>query len=122
MLCHESDFIVFIGWLRKELGLNRSELAAEVGVPLASLQRWQNGNYKPNYAAMLKLGLYCARMVQEGKLVIPMPLPWNSEISSTLIETSGFVSTRPVKPRNTPLEVNQRRRKWNQNFQEFLRL
>ncbi len=122
MLCHESDFIVFIGWLRKELGLNRSELAAEVGVPVSSLQRWENGNYKPSPTAMVALGKYCARMVKDGKLTVPKPEPWNRNVGSTPIGKPGFDSSRPKPSRETPRDAIERRRERIREYREFLGL
>jgi len=122
MLSRESDFVVFIGWLRTELGLNRTELAAAIGVPLASIQRWESGNYKPTPDAMMKLGLFCARLVQEGKLVLPKPAPWNRNISTTLISKPGFDSPRSIQPRKSPWDVLQRRRERLKEYREFLGL
>ena len=80
MLSRESDFSIFIPWLMKELAINAKTLASLVGVPHSSLLNWKYGANTPNPWAMMKLGLFTHRMIQEGKLTLPeRPLPWNRE-------------------------------------------
>jgi hypothetical protein len=48
---------------------------------------------------MAKLGLFCARKVQEGVLKVPKPAPWNKHLGCTPPSPAGYDSAPSHKPR-----------------------
>jgi len=66
----ERDYPSFLKHVRAELGLSQEDLAREIGVSWASVNRWENGQAKPSKMAKERLEGYCARKVRQGKLVL----------------------------------------------------
>ena len=64
-----SEFPVQIKVLRAQLGLSQEDLAREVGVSFATLNRWENGKSNPSKLAMAQLEKFCSRMTRKGDLV-----------------------------------------------------
>lgn len=49
--------------VRQKLGISQEELAHEVGVSFATVNRWENGNYKPSRLAKKAFEDFC---IQKG--------------------------------------------------------
>lgn len=45
--------------VRQKLGISQEELAHEVGVSFATVNRWENGNYKPSHLAKKAFEDFC---------------------------------------------------------------
>ena len=45
--------------VRKQLNLSQTAFAKELGIARATLIRWENGEFKPNYDAQRKFEGYC---------------------------------------------------------------
>lgn len=57
--------------IREQLDISQEDLARELGVSLASVNRWEHGQAKPSKLAKAQLEAFCARMTDQGKLKLP---------------------------------------------------
>ncbi len=64
------DFVVLIKKVRVQLGLSQEDLAREVGVSYATVNRWENGRFLPSRMAIRQVEAYCDRMIELGKLLL----------------------------------------------------
>jgi len=58
--------------VRNQLGLSQEELAHELGVSSATINRWENAKTVPFKLARAQFRTFCERMVNQGKLKIEM--------------------------------------------------
>jgi len=56
--------------VRRQLALSQEDLARELGVSYATVNRWENGLSKPSKLARAQLDGFCERMQKEGFLVL----------------------------------------------------
>jgi putative transcriptional regulator len=61
----------FVKELRRQLALSQEDLARELGVSYATVNRWENGLAKPSRLARAQLESFCCRMVEDGRLDLP---------------------------------------------------
>lgn len=54
--------------VREQLDLSQEDLARELGVSFATVNRWENGQVRPSKLAKVQLKSFCARMVKQRKL------------------------------------------------------
>ena len=54
--------------IRRQLGLSQEDLARELGVSFATVNRWENGQAKPSKLAKAQINAFCAKRVDEGRL------------------------------------------------------
>ena len=54
--------------IRKQLRLSQEDLARELGVSFATVNRWENDHVTPSRLAKSQLKAFCARMTRAGKL------------------------------------------------------
>lgn len=54
--------------VRKQLGISQEDLARELGVSFASVNRWENGKTNPSRLARSQFVLFCKKMEDEGRL------------------------------------------------------
>jgi putative transcriptional regulator len=59
--------------VRDELGLSQEDLARELGVSYATVNRWENGQARPSKLARVQLEAFCDRKAQEGSLSLSKP-------------------------------------------------
>ena len=57
--------------LRQQLALSQGELARQLGVSYAAVNRWESGHAKPSRLARARLNAFCEKMIACGKLVLP---------------------------------------------------
>ncbi|WP_420094627.1 helix-turn-helix transcriptional regulator [Geothermobacter hydrogeniphilus] len=57
--------------VRKQLGLSQEELAHELGVSIATINRWENAKTVPFKLARAQFNAFCAKMTKQGKLKLP---------------------------------------------------
>lgn len=54
--------------VRQQLGLSQEELAHELGVSFATINRWENAKTIPFKLARSQFEAFCERMKEQGKL------------------------------------------------------
>ncbi len=54
--------------VRRQLEISQEELAHELGVSFATINRWENGKTSPFKLARAQFDNFCARMIRQGKL------------------------------------------------------
>lgn len=65
------DYPSMIKEVRKQLALSQEDLARELGVSYATVNRWENGQSKPSKLARAQLYAFCERMQKAGMLILP---------------------------------------------------
>lgn len=53
---------------RRRLQLSQADLARELGVSYASVNRWENGQSKPSKLAIVQMERFFKKMTAEGRL------------------------------------------------------
>lgn len=54
--------------VRKQLDLSQEDLARELGISFATVNRWENGQVKPSKLAKAQLNKFCTKMIRQKKL------------------------------------------------------
>ncbi len=54
--------------VRRQLGISQEELAHELGVSFATINRWENGKTMPFKLARAQFDAFCNKMTAQGKL------------------------------------------------------
>ena len=57
--------------VRRQLAISQEDLARELGVSYATVNRWENGQSKPSKLARAQLDVFCERMEAQGFLALP---------------------------------------------------
>lgn len=57
--------------IRRQLSLSQEDLARQLGVSYATVNRWENGLSKPSKLAKAQLENFCRKMTGQGKLTLP---------------------------------------------------
>jgi DNA-binding transcriptional regulator YiaG len=57
--------------IRRQLALSQEDLARQLGVSFATVNRWENGLSKPSKLAKAQLETFCKKMTSQGRLTIP---------------------------------------------------
>jgi putative transcriptional regulator len=63
-----TDYQALLRKARRQLGLSQEDLARELGVSFSTVNRWENGRFKPSRLARARLDDYLAAKAREGKL------------------------------------------------------
>ena len=63
------NFAKMVKEVRRQLGLSQEELAHELGVSFATINRWENGKTVPFKLARAQFEAFCERMKAQGKLL-----------------------------------------------------
>jgi DNA-binding XRE family transcriptional regulator len=71
MWIQDYDYVVLIKTVRSQLDLSQEDLAREVGVSYATVNRWENECFSPSRMAMRQVEAYCDRMIEQGRLELP---------------------------------------------------
>lgn len=58
----------FIKEVRRQLALSQEDLARELGISFATVNRWENGQVKPSKLAKVQFDNFCTRMTRQGRL------------------------------------------------------
>lgn len=69
----DHPFSQFVRQVRERLAYSQEQLASELGVTFASVNRWENGHTKPSKLALMQFKAICAK----HSIDIPHA-PWNS--------------------------------------------
>lgn len=70
------DYIALVKEVRSQLAISQEDLAREIGVSFATVNRWENGQSKPSKLAKAQLDAFCTRMIKGGKVNLP---EWDKE-------------------------------------------
>ena len=62
--------VLLVKEIRAQLDLSQEDLARELGVSYATVNRWENGRFLPSKLAMVQLEGYCERMIELGRLFL----------------------------------------------------
>ncbi len=54
--------------VRRQLALSQENLARELSISFATVNRWENGRVKPSKLAKAQFDNFCAKMIKQGKL------------------------------------------------------
>jgi putative transcriptional regulator len=68
MAIDDPDLPALLKEIRRQLALSQEDLARELGVSFATVNRWENGQVKPSKLAKAQLDNFCAKMIRQGKL------------------------------------------------------
>ncbi len=68
MAIDDQSFAALAKDIRKQLTLSQEDLARELGVSFATVNRWENEKSKPSKLARAQFDNYCAKMIRQGKL------------------------------------------------------
>lgn len=56
--------------IRRQLSLSQEDLARQIKVSYATVNRWENGLSKPSKLAKAQLESFCKKMTGQGKLTL----------------------------------------------------
>jgi len=62
------DYPSLVKEVRRQLALSQEDLARELGVSYATVNRWENSQAKPSKLARAQLDAFCDRMLKDGRL------------------------------------------------------
>jgi len=62
------DYPTLVKEVRRQLAISQEDLARELGVSYATVNRWENCQAKPSKLARAQLDAFCERMQAEGML------------------------------------------------------
>jgi DNA-binding transcriptional regulator YiaG len=62
------DYPSLVKEVRRQLLISQEDLARELGVSYATVNRWENGQAKPSKLARAQLDAFCDRMKAAGVL------------------------------------------------------
>ena len=63
-----TDYPSLVKEVRQQLGLSQEDLARELGVSYATVNRWENAQARPSKLARAQLDAFCERMQTAGML------------------------------------------------------
>lgn len=62
------DYPTLVREVRRQLAISQEDLARELGVSYATVNRWENGQANPSKLARVQLDAFCERMQAAGML------------------------------------------------------
>jgi DNA-binding transcriptional regulator YiaG len=65
------DYAGLVKEVRRQLAISQEDLARELGVSYATVNRWENGQARPSKLARAQLDAFCERMTEQGMLELP---------------------------------------------------
>ena len=68
MAVYDQDLPEKLKEIRRQLALSQEDLARQLGISFATVNRWENGQVKPSKLAKTQLDNFCAKMTRKGKL------------------------------------------------------
>lgn len=70
MSVKQPDYAALVKDVRRQLGISQEDLARELGVSFATVNRWENGKVSPSKLAKAQFEQFCSQMVTAGRLVL----------------------------------------------------
>ncbi len=68
MVIDDQNLPELVKEVRRQLALSQENLARELSISFATVNRWENGRVKPSKLAKAQFDNFCAKMVKQGKL------------------------------------------------------
>jgi len=68
MIFDKQGFPALVKEVRRQLGISQEELAHELGVSFATINRWENDKTTPFKLAKRQFDYFCSKMVKQDKL------------------------------------------------------
>ena len=68
MAIDEQNLPELVKEVRRQLGISQEDLARELGVSFATVNRWENGKSQPSKLARAQFDAFCKKMTEQGKL------------------------------------------------------
>lgn len=65
------SFSAMVKEIRRQLALSQEDLARQLSVSYATVNRWENRQSKPSKLAKVQLEAFCKKMIGRGKLTLP---------------------------------------------------
>jgi DNA-binding transcriptional regulator YiaG len=65
------DYPALVKEVRRQLAISQEDLARELGVSYATVNRWENDHARPSKLARAQLDAFCDRMTARGMLEVP---------------------------------------------------
>jgi putative transcriptional regulator len=62
------EYSTLVKLIREQLDISQEDLARELGVSLASVNRWEHGQATPSKLAKAQLDAFCDRKAEDGSL------------------------------------------------------
>jgi putative transcriptional regulator len=62
------DYPSLVKEVRRQPSISQEDLARELGVSYATVNRWENSQAKPSKLARAQLDAFCGRMIEDGML------------------------------------------------------
>ncbi len=56
--------------IRRQLSMSQEDLARQIGVSYATINRWENSQSRPSKLARAQLQAFCKKMTGQGKLTL----------------------------------------------------
>jgi len=80
MNAQDRGFPALIRDIRRQIALSQEDLARQLNVSYATVNRWENAQAKPSRLAMSQVKAFCSLMMQRGRLTL----------STELLESAGL--------------------------------
>jgi DNA-binding transcriptional regulator YiaG len=64
----DRSFPTLVKEIRQQLALSQEDLARQLGVSYATVNRWENGQSMPSKLAKAQFDNFCAKMIRQKKL------------------------------------------------------
>jgi len=64
------SFPALVKEMRRQLALSQEDLARQLGVSYATVNRWENRQSVPSKLAKVQLKAFCEKMIERGKLTL----------------------------------------------------
>ena len=64
-------FAALVKEIRRQLALSQEDLARQIGVSYATVNRWENCQSKPSKLAKAQFDAFCKKITSQGKLRLP---------------------------------------------------
>lgn len=64
----QADYRALVKEVRTQLGISQEDLARELGLSFATINRWENGQVQPSRLARNHFQAFCNRMEKRGRL------------------------------------------------------
>jgi ribosome-binding protein aMBF1 (putative translation factor) len=62
------DLLALVKEVRRQLAFSQEDLARELGLSFATVNRRENAQVRPSKLAMAQFDAFCSKMVRQGKL------------------------------------------------------
>lgn len=72
MVIEDQNIPDLVKEVRRQLALSQEDLARQLGISFATVNRWENGQVKPSKLGKAQLDKFCTKMIRKKKLKLEM--------------------------------------------------